>query len=130
MSISSQIFEWEGITQPSYWGANHRSRWPGGYESDRCHRRQHRHDHPEFFQTDKFSNSMGLRLGDPNNPWDNESDTFDLVKQSILSAKAHGLKVVLKPHLETSPTRVWGAELAPSDPKAWFASYKAMMVEY
>jgi hypothetical protein len=20
MSISSQIFEWEGITQPSYWG--------------------------------------------------------------------------------------------------------------
>jgi len=37
--------------------------------------------------------------------------------------------VVLKPHLETN-NRVWRAELAPTDPVAWFESYKAMMVEY
>jgi Ca2+-binding RTX toxin-like protein len=36
---------------------------------------------------------------------------------------------VVKPHLETN-NRVWRAELTPSDPKAWFESYKAMMVEY
>ena len=34
-------------------------------------------------------------------------------KQSILDAKARGLDVVLKPHLETE-NRVWRAELAPS----------------
>ena len=56
---------------------------------------------PNFFQTDKFSSSTGLRLGDPNNPWDNESDTFAQVEQSIRDAKARGLNVVLKPHLET-----------------------------
>jgi serralysin len=131
MSISSQIFEWEGITQPSYWGGQITA--PDGQAAMSQIVATGANTVtiiPNFFQTDKFSNSMGLRLGDPNNPWDNESDTFDLVKQSILSAKAHGLKVVLKPHLETSPTRVWRAELAPSDPKAWFASYKAMMVEY
>ncbi|MEZ0171933.1 hypothetical protein [Microvirga sp. TS319] len=84
---------------------------------------------PNFFQDNKFSNSMGLKLGDPNNPWDDESDTFERVVQTILQAKGLGLNVVLKPHLETND-RVWRAELAPSDAKAWFDSYKAMMVEY
>ncbi|PVE26327.1 hypothetical protein DC522_00780 [Microvirga sp. KLBC 81] len=127
---TGQIFEWESITQPSYWGGQILA--PTGLKAM---------DQivatgastvtlvPNFFQTDKYSNSVGLRLGDPNNPWDNESDTFEQVKQSILEAKARGLNVVLKPHLETE-NRVWRAELAPTDPKAWFDSYKAMMVEY
>jgi Ca2+-binding RTX toxin-like protein len=130
MSIPGQIFEWEGITQPSYWG--------GQAITDTGHKAMDQIAAtgastltlvPNFFQTDKFSNSVGLNLGDPNNPWDNESDTFAQVRQSILDAKARGLNVVLKPHLETN-NRVWRAELAPTDPKAWFDSYKAMMVEY
>jgi Ca2+-binding RTX toxin-like protein len=130
MNVSGQIFEWEGITQPSYWGGQILA--PTGLKAM---------DQivatgantitiiPNFFQTNKFSNSVALREGDPANPWDNESDTFAQVKQSILAAKARGLKVVVKPHLETTD-RVWRAELAPTDTKAWFASYKAMMVEY
>ena len=126
----SQIFEWESITQPSYWG--------GQAITDTGHKAMDQIAAtgantltliPNFFQTDKFSSSTGLRLGDPNNPWDNESDTFAQVEQSIRDAKARGLNVVLKPHLETE-NRVWRAELAPTDPKAWFDSYKAMMVEY
>ncbi|MEE1610277.1 glycoside hydrolase family 113 [Microvirga sp. CF3016] len=136
MSSSGQIFEWEGITQPSYWGGQILA--PTGLKAM---------DQivatgantvtiiPNFFQANKFSNSVALREGDPTNPWDNESDTFAQVKQSILAAKERGLKVVLKPHLETSPTRVWRAEITPggadfSQAKEWFASYKAMMVEY
>lgn len=130
MSIPGQIFEWEGITQPSYWG--------GQAITDTGHKAMDQIAAtgastltlvPNFFQADKFSNSVALNLGDPNNPWDNESDTFAQVRQSILDAKARGLNVVLKPHLETD-NRVWRAELAPTDPKAWFDSYKAMMVEY
>jgi Ca2+-binding RTX toxin-like protein len=129
-AANEQIFEFESITQPSYWGGQILA--PTGLKAM---------DQivatgantvtiiPNFFQADKFSNSVGLRLGDPANPWDDESDSLARVEQSILEAKARGLKVVLKPHLETQ-NRVWRAELAPSDPKAWFASYKAMMVEY
>jgi serralysin len=129
MSISDQIFEWEGITQPSYWG--------GQAITDTGHKAMDQIAAtgastltlvPNFFQTDKFSSSVRLKL-DPNNPWGSESDTFAQVKQSILDAKARGLNVVLKPHLETE-NRVWRAEIAPTDPKAWFYSYKAMMVEY
>jgi Ca2+-binding RTX toxin-like protein len=127
---TGQIFEWEGITLPSYWGGQPLT------ETGHTAMTQIRDTGantltlvPNFFQTDKYSNSVGLRLGDPANPWDNESDTFEQVKQAILDAKALGMDVVLKPHLETE-NRVWRAELAPTDPKAWFDSYKAMMVEY
>ena len=95
---------------------------------------------PNFFQTDSVSYEMGLRLGDPTNIWDDESDTFERVKLSIQSAKEKGLKVVLKPHLETV-NRVWRAEIKPGGETTpgsgqflkateWFASYKSMMVEY
>jgi len=127
---TGQIFEWESITQPSYWGGQALS--PGGQAAMGQIAATGANTVtlvPNFFQTDKFSNSVGLRLGDPDNPWDNESDTFEQVRQTILNAKALGLEVVLKPHLETE-NRVWRAELAPTDAKAWFDSYKAMMVEY
>jgi Ca2+-binding RTX toxin-like protein len=130
MSLSGQILEWESITQPSYWGgqilaetglkAMNQIVATGSNTVTII---------PNFFQEDKFSNSVALREGDPANPWDNESDTFAQVKQSILEAKARGLKVVVKPHVETV-NRDWRATLTPTDPKAWFDSYKAMMVEY
>jgi Ca2+-binding RTX toxin-like protein len=127
---NEQIFEFESITQPSYWGGQIIA--PTGLKAM---------DQivatgantvtiiPNFFQTDKYSNSVALKLGSPDNPWSAESDSMERVEQSIRAATDRGLKVVLKPHLETN-NRVWRAELAPSDPKAWFASYKAMMVEY
>lgn len=130
MNGSEEIFEWEGITQPSYWGGQILD--PNGKAAMSQIVATGANTVtiiPNFFQENKTSNSMGLRLGDPSNPWDNESDTFEQVKQSILQAKDRGLKVVLKPHLESN-NRVWRAEFAPTDPKAWFDSYKAMMVEY
>ncbi|MBZ6076063.1 glycoside hydrolase family 113 [Microvirga puerhi] len=128
--LNDQIFEWEGITQPSYWGGQIIA--PDGQAAMSQIVATGANTVtivPNFFQTDEFSNSSGLKIVDPTKAWANESDTFDVVQQSILQAKAQGLKVVLKPHLETQ-NRVWRALLDPSDPKAWFDSYKATMVEY
>jgi Ca2+-binding RTX toxin-like protein len=127
---NEQIFAFESITQPSYWGGQILA--PTGLRAMNQIVATGANTVtivPNFFQADKYSNSVGLKLGNPDNPWDDESDTLARVEQSILEAKARGLKVVIKPHLETE-NRVWRAELAPSDPKAWFASYRAMMVEY
>ena len=131
MSGSEQIFEWEGITQPSYWGGQILAPTGQAAMSQIVATGANTVTIiPNFFQANKTSNSMGLNLGNPSSPWDDESDTFERVAQSILQAKEMGLKVVLKPHLETNQPRIWRAELAPTDPKAWFDSYKAMMVEY
>ncbi len=127
---TGQILEWESITQPSYWGGQALS--PGGQAAMAQIAATGANTVtliPNFFQDNKFSSTTGLRLGDPNNPWDDESDTFERVVQTIQQAKALGLNVVLKPHLETND-RVWRAELAPTDATAWFDSYEAMMVQY
>jgi serralysin len=131
MSVSSQIFEWEGITQPSYWGGQILAPTGQAAMSQIVATGANTVTIiPNFFQANKFSNTVWLHEGDPNNQWDQQSDSFEQVRQSILAAKDRGLKVVLKPHVETDPVRVWRAEFSPTDPKAWFDSYKAMMVEY
>jgi serralysin len=131
MSVSSQIFEWEGITQPSYYNGQILAA-TGLKAMDQIVATGANTVTiiPNFFQANPFSNTVWLHEGDPNNQWDQQSDSFEQVRQSILAAKDRGLKVVLKPHVETDPVRVWRAEFSPTDPKAWFDSYKAMMVEY
>ncbi|QFU15747.1 glycoside hydrolase family 113 [Microvirga thermotolerans] len=127
---NDQIFTWEGITLPSYWSGNI-SR-PGGHAALTQIGNTGANTVtliPNFFQNDKFSNEVHLNFGDPNNPWDNESDSYEQVTQAVIDSRAHGLNVVVKPHVETA-NRVWRAEIAPTDPKAWFESYKAMMVGY
>jgi len=126
-----QIFTWEGISLPSYWG--------GRFQTEGAKAALDQIEAtgantvtlvPNFFMKDQYSNEVKLNLSaDPNTPWASESDTFAQVKQGILDAAAQGLKVVLKPHVETD-NRVWRAEIAPTNPDLWFQSYKAMMVEY
>jgi hypothetical protein len=130
MSNSGEIFEWESITQPSYWGRQITDA-PGQAAMGQIIATGANTVTiiPNFFQDNEFSSEVGLRLGRDDNQWDNESDTFAEVEQSIVVAKARGLKVVLKPHVESN-NRVWRALFQPGDPKAWFDSYKATMVEY
>ncbi len=76
---SEQIFTWEGITLPSYWGGNFSN--AGGHAAM---------DQiastgastvtliPNFFQADKFSNTVKLNLS--SQPFSSESDTFEQVK--------------------------------------------------
>jgi len=47
----------------------------------------------------------------------------------IRAAQAAGLDVLLKPHVDPLDG-IWRAYLDPTDPAAWFASYKAMLVNY
>ncbi|WP_262030835.1 glycoside hydrolase family 113 [Microvirga sp. Mcv34] len=142
MSGSEQIFEWESITQPSYY--NGQILDPQGQAAMSQIVATGANTVtiiPNFFQHDENSSSTQLNEGEASNLYDQESDSFEQVRQSILSAKAHGLKVVLKPHLETDQPRVWralitpGGEITPNsgqfhEAKEWFASYKSMMVEY
>ncbi|MDF2688057.1 MAG: hypothetical protein K0Q80_1022 [Microvirga sp.] len=55
--------------------------------------------------------------------------------QAIRDAKAKGLKVVVKPHVErddrnSTTEDAWRAKITPTDPLEWFKNYKNMMVEY
>src|SRR4051794_40624638 len=123
------IFTWEGISLPSYWGGNVVK--PGGQAALEAIKATGANTVtlvPSFFMENEFSNTMKLNL-DPAHPENSESDTFAQVQAAIQSAVAKGLKVVLKPHVETDD-RVWRAEIAPTDPDLWFANYKAMIVEY
>src|SRR3954469_20086835 len=90
---NDQIFQWESITQPSYWG--------GQAITDTGHKAMDQIAAtgantltliPNFFQADQNSSAVRLKI-DPNNPWGSESDTLAQVKQSILDAKARGLDV-------------------------------------
>lgn len=123
------IFTWEGISLPSYWGG--RLQTPGAEAALGQIKDTGANTVtviPQFFMADQFSNDVKLNIN-PTNPWASESDTFAQVKQGIIDAKADGLKVVLKPHVETD-NRVWRAEIAPTNPSLWFDNYRAMMVEY
>src|SRR3954469_5110420 len=84
---NDQIFQWESITQPSYWG--------GRAITDTGHKAMDQIAatgantltlNPNFFQADKTSSSVRLKL-DPTNQWASENDTFAQVNQSILDAK-------------------------------------------
>src|SRR4051812_46574548 len=113
MSGSEQIFEWESITQPSYY--NGQILDPQGQAAMSQIVATGANTVtiiPNFFQHTELSSSTGLNEGEASNLYDQESDSFEQVRQSILSAKTHGLKVVLKPHLETD-NRKWRATITP-----------------
>lgn len=121
-SGSEGIFTWEGASLPSYWGGNFQTQ--SGLAAMSTIKATGANTItlvPSFFMANEYSTTMRL------NP--NESDTFAQVRQAIVDAKARGLNVVLKPHLETD-NRVWRAEIKPSDVNAWFQNYKNMIVEY
>lgn len=125
----NQIFTWEGISLPSYWGGNFQtSGGLGAMDLIKSNGANTITMVPNFFMSNEYSNDVKLNLNSTN-PWASESDTLAQVKQGIMDAKARGLNVVVKPHVETD-NRVWRALIEPTDPKLWFQNYKNMMVEY
>jgi serralysin len=68
MSVSSQIFEWEGITQPSYYNGQILAA-TGLKAMDQIVATGANTVTiiPNFFQANKFSNAVWLHEGDPNN---------------------------------------------------------------
>ncbi|MGO4573434.1 glycoside hydrolase family 113 [Microvirga sp. 2TAF3] len=123
------IFTWEGISLPSYWGGSFQtSSGLSAMDQIKATGASTVTMVPNFFMSNENSNDMKLNLN-PTTPWMSESDSLTQVKQGIMDAVARGLNVVVKPHVETD-NRVWRALIEPTDPKLWFANYKAMMVEY
>ncbi len=58
-----------------------------------------------------------------------ESASDESLRAVIALARRHGLKVLLKPHVDL-PDDQDRAEIRPRDPAEWFASYRAFIVHY
>jgi hypothetical protein len=58
-----------------------------------------------------------------------QSPSDQAVRRAIQEMRAMGLRVMLKPHVD-SMDGYWRGQIAPSDPGAWFASYAEMMDHY
>lgn len=52
----------------------------------------------------------------------------DSVRKAIQDARAQGLRVALKPHVD--PILEWRALINPSDPDAWFRNYEGFILHY
>ncbi|RJQ42321.1 MAG: hypothetical protein C4534_10445 [Gaiellales bacterium] len=50
--------------------------------------------------------------------------------EAISDARARGMKVMLKPHVDVLREDVWRGEITPSDKAAWFASYRQFINHY
>ncbi|WP_210497298.1 glycoside hydrolase family 113 [Microvirga antarctica] len=119
---NEQIFTWEGISLPSYWGGNWGSATADvAFDQIRDTGASSVAIIPNFYMDNKTSNTMGLRA--------NQSETLAQTKAAMLDVTSRGMNVMLKPHVE-SGDGTWRAEIAPSDPNLWFANYKAMMLQY
>ncbi len=60
---------------------------------------------------------------------DATTPTDDAILAAIDEMQALGLKVMLKPHVD-SHDGTWRAQITPTDPGAWWASYNAFMDHY
>jgi hypothetical protein len=75
---------------------------------------------PEYYQTDIHANSLAPTIISPT-----DNDLID----GIHAAQARGIDVLLKPMIDALDQN-WRATLDPTDPAAWFASYKSFIVHY
>ncbi|WP_279306465.1 glycoside hydrolase family 113 [Microvirga solisilvae] len=119
----TDLFTWEGFSVPQYYSGRLQS--AGANETYQMIKDAGGNTVtliPNFFMADKNSNSVYLDVGA-------ESDSLATFQAGVAYTASKGLKVVVKPHVETED-RVWRAEITPTDPKLWFQNYKAMMVEY
>jgi hypothetical protein len=60
---------------------------------------------------------------------ENKTPTDAVVQQAVMELHDHGLRVMLKPHVDPWNGQ-WRGEIDPSNPDAWFASYTAFIVKY
>lgn len=62
-------------------------------------------------------------------PSTTQTPTDAAVRQAIRDLHAKGIKVMLKPHVDTNDGH-WRGEIDPADKDAWFTSYTAFLMKY
>jgi hypothetical protein len=77
---------------------------------------------PTWYQNDKFSNEIFP-------DFDGHTATMESLRHAIRTSHDLGLKVMLKPHVD-SFSGDWRGTFQPEDPAAWFKSYTEMMKDY
>lgn len=122
VTSGTKIFSWEGISFPSYV----QNRYAGAGSDAALTEVVATGANsvaiiPTFYAQNLSSTSMGPVTG--------RSETLDSTRHAIDQAHEDGLKVMLKPHVDTQ-SGDWRAEFRPSDPAAWFASYKQNMLQW
>lgn len=73
------------------------------------------------YQSDR--NAAQVRSGDPRTP------TPTAVQRIVNAARARGLRVALKPHVDLDDGR-WRGHIAPADAAVWFRSYRAFVLSW
>ena len=119
---ADQIFTWEGISLPSYWGGN----WGSPTADVAFNQIQGTGASsaaiiPSFYMQNRTANTMGLVF--------ERSETIEQTRAAMLDVTSRGMNVMLKPHVE-SLDYTWRAEITPTDTDLWFQNYKAMMLQY
>jgi hypothetical protein len=74
---------------------------------------------PTWYQNDRFSNEM---LPD----YDGQTARMECVRHAVQTSHGHGLKVMLKPHID-SFSGDWRGTFQPTDPEIWFVNYTEVM---
>jgi hypothetical protein len=74
---------------------------------------------PTWYQNDRFSNQM---LPD----YDGQTARMECVRHAVQTSHGHGLKVMLKPHID-SFSGDWRGTFQPTEPEIWFANYTEVM---
>ena len=69
---------------------------------------------------------MDTRSSNAIAPHPDQSNDDDVVRRAIDEMQALGLKVMLKPHVDVRDG-TWRAQITPTDPGRWFASYSAFL---
>lgn len=77
---------------------------------------------PHWFMENQAANEILPDL-------DRYAATDESVRHIISQARARGLKVMLKPHVDSLDS-IWRGRIAPSDPRAWLESYRRFMLHY
>jgi hypothetical protein len=72
---------------------------------------------------------MDARTSNAIVPNGDQSPDDAVLRQAIDELHAQGLRVMLKPHVDVRDG-TWRAQISPSDPAAWFASYTAFLDHY
>ncbi len=113
-----------GVTHPSWWSSHYATA-----ESDRLI------DEIDatgagfvvltvnWFQSSATSSSIFPR-------YEGDTATDDSLRRAVAKAKAAGLKVMLKPHVDLTNYAKWRGDFNPTDRSAWFASYTEFISHY
>lgn len=124
-SYYKYTWQFKGANYPSWWAGQFSSSQSGQALDDlKKVNANYVSIVPTWYMTDRYSNTIYA---------DSQKTPSDAdINKAIDDAKARGLKVMLKPHVDVwnAPGGVWRGNIAPTNPTVWFSSYQNFINHY